>query len=348
MPFENILNLKIKAFFFNSATDYLPYYKNFDIAIDKGASILDVLNRIKAQNSDFSFPNTNIILKINNKLTNSETCVTKIVELMGEEIQIDTASSYRSINGLIINDDDFIKSFNLLAPYASDADKEFYESLYVTHYASETSLYNRQYIGDAILILALKMINDGNAHKKEILAAISDEFNGIRCCEYENNVLEGKEYAEEISELKKMLNLKDTATLCDKFTFSKKSHELEIETLEGENIAIYTGNTSSKELVNALKAQIALVAAHFINFDMSTKLAGQSLMNTHYELAHTKAGKMMLDALDSGADILICTHDSDVTLFQDALVHCEKIVGRDIELKIISVKTFEKLSTVTA
>jgi len=341
MPFENILNLKVKAFFFNSATDYLPYYKNFDIAIDKGASLLDVLNRIKAQNSDFSFPNTNIILKINDKLTSSETCVTKIVELMGEEIQIDPASSYRSINGLILNDDDFMESFKLLEPYTTDTDKEFYESLYVTHYASETSLYNRQYIGDAILVLASKMINNGNEHKKEILAAISDEFNGIRCCEYENNVLEEKDYTETISELKDMLNLKDTATMCDKFTLSKKSHELELETLENQNIAFYVANKTSQDITTKIAEQITSIGAKYIPFKMSTKLAGQTLMDTHFELAHTKAGKMMLDALDSGADILICSQDSDVTLFREALVHCEKSVGRDIELKIISVKTFE-------
>jgi len=29
MPFANIINLQVRAFFFNSATDYLPYYKNF-------------------------------------------------------------------------------------------------------------------------------------------------------------------------------------------------------------------------------------------------------------------------------------------------------------------------------
>jgi len=348
MPFENILNLKVKAFFFNSATDYLPYYKNFDINIDKGAILLDILNKIKEQNSDFSFPNKNIILKINNQITTANTLVIDIVNVMGTELQIDPATSYRSNNGLILNDDDFMESFRLLSPYATDIDKEFYQSLYPTHYASESSLYNRQYIGDAILILASKMINDGNIHKKEILAAISDEFNGIRCCEYENNVFEGKDYTETITNLKSMINIKDTATKCDKVSFRKKEHELELETLEGAELALYLGESNSSELLSVTKEKIINAGAKFITFNMSTKLAGQTLMEINFELAHTKAGTMLLDALDSGADILVCAKDTDVTIFQNALVHCEKIMGRDIELKIISISKLEEMCRVSA
>ena len=347
MPFDNIINLEVRAFFFNAATDYLPYYKNFNIPIDKGASLLDVLNRVKTQNPDFSFPNKNIILKVNNKVTTAETSVTTVVEAMGESIQIDPATSYRSNNGLILNDDDFMESFKLLEPYATKEDKAFYETLYTLHYASETTNYNRQYIGDAILVLASKMIAEGNENKEEILKAISDEFDGIRCCEYENNLLNGKDYSETIESLKSMIELKDRATLCDKVNFSKKNHTLELETLEDQNIALYVGDTNSIETITAINEQIQNAGANVITFDMATKRAGQSLMSTHFEMAHTKAGKMLLDALDSGADILVCAKDSDVKIFQNALGSCERSVGRDIELKIISVATLNEMSSVT-
>jgi len=57
---------------------------------------------------------------------------------------------------------------------------------------------------------------------------------------------------------------------------------------------------------------------------------------------------MLLDALDSGADILVCAKDSDTNTFRDAIVHCERIVGRDIELKIISMKELDELCAVVA
>jgi len=70
-------------------------------------------------------------------------------------------------------------------------------------------------------------------------------------------------------------------------------------------------------------------------------------MDTHFEIAHQKAGQMLLDALDSGADVLVCTK-RDVTIFQKAIKSCEKVMGRDIELKIISLHTLKELCNAKA
>jgi succinate dehydrogenase/fumarate reductase-like Fe-S protein len=345
MPFSNIINLQVRAFFFNAATDYLPYYKNFDITIDKGATLLEVLSKIKAKNPDFSFPNKKIILKVNDKITEAETLVVNVVESIGTELQIDPALTYRSNNGLILNDDDFMENFELLAPYASEADKTYYESLYALHYASETTNYNRQFIGDAILVLAHKMIADGNENKEAILTAISDEFNGIRCCEYENNVLNGEDHTQSIANLKKMLILKDTASFFDKLTYGKKDHSIDLETLASSNVALYVG--SKEDDLDSVRTLIKNNASSYVQFDKSTKLAGQTLMGSHFQIAHQKAGLMLLDALDSGADILVCIK-RDVTIFQTAINSCEKSMGRDIKLKIISLHTLKELCGLSA
>lgn len=345
MPFKNIINLQVKAFFFNATTDYLPYYKNFNISIDKGARLLDVLDRIKAKNPDFSFPNTNVILKVNNMITTANLTVEYVVNTLGTELQIDPALTYRSNNGLILNDDDFMEVFELLAPYTTPEDKAYYQSLYPVHYASETTNYNRQFIGDAILLLAHKMISDGNENKEAILTAISDEFNGIRCCEYENNVLNSDDYTSSITALKEMIDLKDTATRCDKFTFGKKNHEVDTETLKNSNVALYVG---AKKNVQEIEALILNNSASYVKFDKATKLAGQTLMETHFELAHQKAGVMLLNALDSGATVLVCIKAEDVKIFQTAIKSCEKSMGRDIELKIISTKKLEELCSTTS
>ncbi len=342
MPFSNIINLQVRAFFFNATTDYLPYYKNFDIALKKDATLLDVLDRVKAKNPDFSFPNKNVILKVNNKVTTAETLVGDVVEIMGTELQIDPALTYRSNNGLILNDDDFMENFELIAPYASEEDKAYYESLYTLHYASESTNYNRQYIGDAVLIVAAKMLSDGSEHRDAILKAISDEFNGIRCCEYENNVFKGEDYGDIIKELKNVVELKDTASCFDKFTCGKKDHTLDAETLASANVALYTG-TEQDDLAE-IRGLIKTNASSYVTFDRSTKLAGQTLMETHFEIAHQKAGAMLLDALDSGADILVCTK-RDVSIFQKAIKSCERVMGRDIKLKIISVHTLKEVCT---
>ena len=346
MPFKNIINLQVRAFFFNVATDYLPYYKNFTFTVNKEATLLDVLSKIKAQNSDFSFPNKNIILKVNGKVTRAETVVNEIVEQLGTELLIEPASSYRSNNGLVLNDDDFMKSFELLAPYANEEDRIYYESLYPLHYASESTNYNHQYIGDAILLLAHKMITEGNENKEAILTAISDEFNGIRCCEYENNLFKGEDLTQTIADLKKMLPLKDTASFFDKLICSKNDdHSIDAEILESSNVALYIGkeNDDFESTITLIKEN----AASYVKFNKSTKLAGQILMETHFEIAHKKAGEMLLDALDSGANVLVCSKE-DAKIFQTAHKACEKVMGREIKLKIISIETLEALCSVSA
>ncbi len=343
MPFSNIINLQIRAFFFNVATDYLPYYKNFEITVQKDATLLNVLDQVKAKNPDFSFPNKNVILKVNNKVTVAETLVKDVVEVMGTELQIDPAFTYRSNNGLILNDDDFMQNFELLSPYASQEDKAYYESLYTVHYASESTNYNKEYIGDAILLLASKMINEGSEHKEAILNAINDEFNGIRCCEYENNVFKGEDYTQEITQLKKMLKLKDTASCFDKFTCGKKDHSIDVESFANANVALYMGKEENE--LDEVRKMIKEHASSYLPFSKSAKLAGQTLMDTHFEIAHKKAGAMLLEALDSGADVLVCTK-RDVAIFQKALPLCEKVMGRDIKLKIISVHRIKELCNV--
>jgi len=272
MPFSNIINLHVRAFFFNASTDYLPYYKNFEIAVSKDATLIDVLSKVKTKNPDFSFPNKNVILKVNDKVTTAETSISTVVETLGSELKIEPASTYHSNNGLILNDDDFMENFELLAPYASEDDKAYYESLYTVHYASETNNYNRQYIGDAILLLAHKMITEGNEHKEEILRAISDEFDGIRCCEYENNILNGEDHTEKISDLKKMFALKDTASCFDKFTCGKKDHSIDLETLANSNVALYVGSSTTglkkrikEHLGDGSKSTYSLQLKHWFN-----------------------------------------------------------------------------------
>jgi succinate dehydrogenase/fumarate reductase-like Fe-S protein len=340
MPFENVINLQIKAFFFNATTDYLPYYKYFDITVEQEANTLEILDKIKSANPNFSFPNRNIILKVNGLVTTAETPVSTLVENFGKELTIEPATTYRSNNGLILNDDDFMESFELLAPYATEEDKSYYESLYSVHYASETSNYNRQYIGDAVLLLASKMIAEGNENREAILEAISDDFNGIRCCEYENNILNGEDHTQTIATLKQMCTLKDTSSFWDKCIFKKRKHVIDAEGLANSNVALYTG--CAKE-IEGFKKLIEENAKAYIPFSKSSKLAGQTIMDTHFELAHKKAGAMLLDALDAGAEILVCT-GRDVNVFQEALPTCERLMGRDINLKIISMHQLKELT----
>jgi len=351
MNFSTTIELQIKAFFFNAQTDYLPYYKNFSFNVTGDESVLDILKMIKTKKSDFSYPNTNVVLRVNNWVLTGDEKISTVVEQLGNELRIDPALMYRSDNGLILNDDDFMQSFNLLETYADEEDKAYYESLYPLHYASASFEYNHNYIGDAVLLLASKLIEKNPNNKEAILEAINDEFNGIASCEYENNLFHAQEHAETIASLKKLV-LKEVNTsiidkLCD-LAIKPKQHTLDIENIHERNIALYIGSVESSELTQNTKTAVVQNGATFIEFPMSTKLAGQSVVTTNPELAHQKAGKMLLDALDHGADTLLFAQDEDLELFRKMLAKCERVVGRDIKLNLISLNKFQTLTSKVA
>jgi succinate dehydrogenase/fumarate reductase-like Fe-S protein len=341
-----MLKLNIRAFFFNAQTDYLPYYKNFSFLVESNQTLFDILNMIKKKNPDFSFPAKNIILKINEFVVTADKKISTVVDKLGTELQIDPALAYRSNNGLILNDSDFMQSFKLLSEFTNDADKIYYQSLYPLHYASSSFEYNHQYIGDAVLLLASRLIQKNPENEYEILNAINDEFNGINYCEYENNILNGQDHTETINKLKAKVVVKTTTSFIDRLynlTVKKRMYTLDAKTIGERKIALYVGNRESYKLIETTNREIKEKGATSINFPMSTRLAGQSVIERNLELAHQKAGKMLLEALDHGADTLLFEKDEDLALFSSIKSKAESVVGRPIELQLIALNMLQNL-----
>jgi succinate dehydrogenase/fumarate reductase-like Fe-S protein len=342
------MKLQTRAFFFNAKTDYLPYYKNFTVTLDEDAKAKDLLAVIQTQNEMFEFPKQKLIFKINGLVVTANEKMADIVEELGSELQVDPVNSYRSTNGLRFNDKDFMESYALLEPYCSEEDLKYYKTLYALHYASETSNFKRNYIGDAILLLAHKLITEGSEHKAEILDAIANADSGLLDCDYENNLFDAEDYTEEINELKAMLKPNTMPsifeTLLSKVIGKKEKPQSPsapatqpVESIEGKNVAYYSG----ADVINStIQEDIEGAGATFISFERSTKHSGAALLESSKELALTKAGTTLLDALDSGAEVLIVESRTDYEMFTKNLKAIECTMGRDIKLEIILASDF--------
>lgn len=339
MTFEHQLKLEIRAFFFNADTDYLPYYKNFSFIIDKREDIelKEILYMIKEQNPNFSYPDKDLLFRVNHFVVTGDEKLSTIIDRLGVELTIDPVLEYRSNNGLIINNHDFMHQFRrLLGHYATKDELEYYLTLYPVHYASETFNYDHEYIGDAILVLAHKMIKNGNKHQKEILDAINNEFDGISCCEYENNLFDGIDYTDIINELKSMVTMPKNISLCDTIInkiLPKKSISYDVDSLENQAVALYIGDNTDIQINNI----------DLVQFSMSNRLAGQTILSTNKNIAYKKAGKMLLEAFDNGATILAFAKDKDLELFSSIHIDIQRAVGRDINLKFISLSKLQGL-----
>jgi len=342
MPYR----LTIKAFFFNAKTDYLPYYKHFEITLNEEAKAADLLAQIKVQNENFSYPEEKLVFKINDLVVEGEESVKELVARLGTDLQIDPVNAYRSNNGLVINDEDFMQRYALLAPYASEEDLAYYETLYALHYASETEKFDRDYIGDAVLLLAHRLITQGSEHKEEILRTVAEAHSGLFECEYENNLFNAQDHTDAINALKEMAkpSKDNTEGFIDKMAakFMKQPEsdktQLVAKEAEGKEIAYYYGNSSDNS--EAVSQKTAALGAKMTAFSRAHKLSGLSLLEDSKALAFKKAGTTLLDALDSGADILVVEDKAVCSMFRKNLSAIERTIGRDIVLTLLTTEEF--------
>ena len=345
--------LQVKAFFFNAKTDYLPYHKHFTLNLAEGAVAKDILVAIAEQNWDFSYPELNLVFKINDLVVEEDTSVAEIVEELGSELTIDPVNAYRSTNGLIINDDDFMKSFELLAPYTTEEDKAYYKTLYSLHYASETSNFDRDYIGDAVLVMAHKMIKEGNENKEEILTAITSAGSGLLDCEYENNLFHAQDHTGTIAALKAMLSTDEHEhpslfeLIMNRLGLEKVEKAIEppkrksktIDNLAQKRLAYYHG--TSHDNANVISQMILDMYAKEVKFSRANKRCGETLLENSKTLAFKKAGAILLEAFDAGAEVLIVKDEDALSMFEENFKAIEKTVGREmIGLELMSADDF--------
>lgn len=339
--------LEIRAFFFNAKTDYLPYYKNFNLAVGTDATVKDLLAQIQEANENFSYPDQKLLMKVNDLVVEGKQSIVSLVERLGTAWQIDPVSSYRSNNGLKINDDDFMQRYALLEPYATQEDFKFYETLYALHYASETESFDRDYIGDAILVLAHKMITEGSEHKEAILETITSAYSGLLDCEYENNLFNAQYHAASIDELKAMVKQESKPSLCAKLMarFSKKEKKSmpikraieTIDNLEEKQVAHYFAQASHF----AMHKLVSEKGIKGIHFPRANKLCGLGVLQDNKVLAFKKAGSILLDAFDRGAEVLIVEDVAALDMFKKHFSDIEKTIGRKmIGLELILAEDF--------
>lgn len=339
--------LEIRAFFFNATTDYLPYYRNFTLTVDADATAKEVLAQIQALNENFSYPKQKLIMKINDLVVEANQSVASLVEKLGTSWQIDPVNSYRSMNGLKINDDDFMRSYALLEPYATEDDLKYYKTLYALHYASETEKFDHGYIGDAILVLAHKMITEGSEHTDAILDAITSVHSGLFDCEYENNFFNAEDHTAAINELKAMVKPAPEPSLCSKLIarFSKKKEEAAapkraaetIDDLGSKQVAHYFGLGSHSAMHELIREK----GMKGIHFSRANKLCGLGILEDNKELAFKKAGAILLDAFDRGAEVLVVEDPAALDMFKKHFSAIENTVGRKmIGLELILAEDF--------
>jgi len=118
--------LTFKVFRFDRDSDYLPTYKTYELYVQPGEVVLDILNRIKWEHDgSFSYRRScrhgicgSCAVKVNGKATLAcKDRVSDLVETFGEELTIEPQDTKRAIKDMVIDKANFWQNYNSVMPF---------------------------------------------------------------------------------------------------------------------------------------------------------------------------------------------------------------------------------------
>lgn len=176
-----IIDFKLSIFRFNAKSDYLPYYKRYDISIDDSKNIFDMLSLIKEQDPLFDFPDSkHFALIINNHALTMEQTLKDMEEKFGRELTISPLSKRRATKDLIIDTQDFKDIFEQLNKIIDLPNEKKQYNKYIRYfYASSSLKYDKLHQGTSLFLFANELIKRYPNKKEEILTFIGDDKHGI-------------------------------------------------------------------------------------------------------------------------------------------------------------------------
>jgi len=116
----------IKAFRFNAKTDYLPYYKQYEMEVGKDELILDLLNRIKWEHDgSFSYRRScrhgicgACGIKVNGKpVLACKQNASELLDMFDDDLTFEPQSQKRAVKDMIVDKGDFWQKYNKVEPY---------------------------------------------------------------------------------------------------------------------------------------------------------------------------------------------------------------------------------------
>jgi len=306
--------IDIKLFKFDSKTDYLPYYKTYSIDKNTVKTIDDVLQKINSIEKFEFIENEDFFLQVNNQFTSSKAFLNEI-PLDSNELILEPLSIKRAKHDLLIDTKDYQEKLNLLDAYISESEKETLirdKTYMLEYYASNTLNFHEDYIGEHVVLLSLDIAKKDPSLKDEIFQLLSGEDGIINK-----------------SSLKyRILNYPEKSEPKEKDSFNV------IQSFENFNIALYYGLNPNSFHHVITQSNATFVDIQSKNFDIPLSAK---------KLSHLMAGTVLLEALDNNADFLLVNSQEDLSLFDAQQKQIEKVMGREINLPVLTRGQFIKL-----
>lgn len=174
------LDFKLSVFRFNAKSDYLPYYKRYDISIEDSLNLKDLLTCIKDEDMFFEFPQEeNACIFLNSHALEISTPLKEIYKYFGSDLSLEPLSKYRVTKDLVIDTKDFENALLPLQNIIKDDLSKDYKKLIRYFYASPALTYDKEHLGASLFLLSSQLIKNYPEIKEKIFEIIGDEKHGI-------------------------------------------------------------------------------------------------------------------------------------------------------------------------
>jgi succinate dehydrogenase/fumarate reductase-like Fe-S protein len=176
-----MLSLTVKVFRFNAKSDFLPYYKKYEISVKEEDTLLDILNGIKKQDREFNFSNNQFVgIRVNSFAASLNVCIRTIIRfLKTDTIILEPLSEFYAVNDLEVDTNMFLKQLDRFGTFINDDDREQYKEFVSYYFTSPAIEFEREYFGDSFMLFAAFLIKKYPQKKEDILRLCADENYGI-------------------------------------------------------------------------------------------------------------------------------------------------------------------------
>lgn len=340
------MKIEVALFRFDYKSDYLPYYKKYFLKLTEEKTLLDLLNSMYKQEK-FEYENSeSFIVNINNRYISCKEELSKIIDYFGNELKIEPISIRRCMNDLIINEDDFYAKLSLLEEFLTKEEIEKYETYKIYYYASNSFNFEKDYIGDAIIILANDLIQKQPKNKEAIL-------NTLKACEY------GVQYHTDLStrvfnfdeEIEKTIRKISALLSLEKsedkqnFKINKKTtlnfKEINSEVIEnsfkGFSICYYGNKQKTINYLNKLDSK-------YISLDTQNIDLAKNSFHINKDFTFKLASSVLLEAFDKGANFLVVDEINNFYLFDFNRKELNKVAGREVNIPVLHINELKALA----
>jgi hypothetical protein len=332
------MKIEARIFRFNAEHDYLSAYQPFIFNAGGESTLLDLLSAFK-QSDPLCVMRLDKVMGVKaNGLGAKLNAPLSAFAKNGGEIVVEPLVGERAALDLECDRRDFEAKLSALDEFCDQSDRAYYDEFYTAYAVSPMRELNGEYLGEAVFMLADRLIGRNPQNAEVILKRISQAKSGIFCFAGLNGVL-----LDEASRITRAVERLCAATLS--LGFAPKDAAIakyaaikpsDLPSLEGKKVAISTDCGAFGGAIGLGDYESALSAggAEVLRLKNPARFSGSCVADSLPDAALKAASDLVLEAVDCGADTLLCVAGETARFLAQHLNALARIVGRALDITI--------------